>query len=408
METRFVIGLASGSSADGVESALVAVSGAGEGMQARLVEAEQYPYDAGLAGDLRAVCQAGPCATEVIGRLHRLLGETFASAARGVANKASMSLELVQCIGCPGHTIYHDPEGRFPSSLTLGMAAVIAERLGVTVVSDFRSRDVAAGGQGVPLAALTDHLLFRDEERNCLLVHLGGLARLVYLPAGKGADRVTGFEAGPCNVLLDAMMRSLSAGKNLYDPGGRHAVQGKCDDSLLREWLDHPYFQRRPPKSLPRHLFSDAFVSQAVARARDADVGMHNLLCTATHFVARGISNAVDQFIAPLGRIDRILVSGGGARNGLLWQLLEQHLHGVTLEATDSAGVSSRFRKALSFALLAALTLDGTCGNLPRATGAAGPRLLGNLTPGSVSNWNRCLQWMAAHADHAYYPIPER
>src|SRR5262249_13725134 len=154
------------------------------------------------------------------------------------------------------------PEGRFPSTLSLGMAAVVAERTGVTTVSDFRARDVAAGGQGVPLAAIVDHLMLRHPGENRLLLHLGGLARGVYLPASGRLQDVVGFEVGPCNVLLDALMRHLTSGRENFDPGGKHAVQGRCIDVLLQRWLAHPALQRRPPRSLPRHIFGSAFASQ--------------------------------------------------------------------------------------------------------------------------------------------------
>src|SRR5262249_33014648 len=147
-----------------------------------------------------------------VGLLHRLLGETFAAAARSVADQASLSLHKVQCIGCPGHTVWHETEGRFPSTLALGMAAGGAGRGGVTTVCDFRSRDVAAGGLGVPLGALTDYLLFRHAEESRVLLHLGGLARAVFLPAGGRPSEIIGFEVGPCSVLLDALMRQLTGG----------------------------------------------------------------------------------------------------------------------------------------------------------------------------------------------------
>jgi anhydro-N-acetylmuramic acid kinase len=280
------------------------------------------------------------------------------------------------------------------------MAAVVAERCGVTTVSDFRARDVAAGGQGVPLAALTDYILFRHPHEGRVLLHLGGLARVVFLPAGCRLHEVVGFEAGPCNVLLDALMRHLTGGRESYDPGGKHAVQGRCIEPLLRAWLAHPYLERRPPKSLPRHAFADEFAAQAVHQARQHHSGLHDLLCTATHFVARGITSALERFLPPGRRIDRVFLSGGGVRNGLLWHLLEQQLGGRPLDRTDEVGIPADVRKALSFGMLAALTVDGVPANVPSATGA---RLLGSLTPGSSLNWSRCLAWMAAQTSP---PLP--
>jgi anhydro-N-acetylmuramic acid kinase len=396
MTSRWIIGLASGSSADGVDAALAEVEGAG--LDLRLVQTHglHQPYGRDLRDLLRRLSGPAPVEMRLVSRLHRLLGETFAAAARMVADHASLSLQKVQCIGCPGHTVWHDTEGRFPSTLGVGMAAVVAERCGVTTVSDFHARDVAAGGQGVPLAALTDYLLFRHPREGRVLLHLGGLARLVFVPAACRIHEVVGFHAGPCNVLLDALMAQLTGGREPFDPGGRHAVQGVCLEPLLQAWLAHPYFQRRPPKSLPRHLFGEEFAAAAVAQVREHNGTLHDLLCTATHFVARGITGAVRRLLPGGQAVGRVLLSGGGVRNGLLWHLLEQQLTGIPLARTDDAGVPGNLRKALSFGLLAALTVDGVPANVPSATGAAGSRLLGSLTPGSSPNWARVLGWMAA------------
>jgi anhydro-N-acetylmuramic acid kinase len=398
MSTRWVIGLASGSSADGVDAALAEVEGAGLDLRVRLRHSLYQPYGGDLRELIRKVCGPAPVEMRQVGLLHRLLGETFAAAARAVADQASASLKRVQCVGCSGHTVWHEVEGRFPSTVGLGMAGVLAERLGVTTLSDFRARDVAAGGHGLPLETLADYLLFRHPAEGRVLLHLGGLARVVALPAGARLPEMVGFEASPCNVLLDTLMRHLTNGRETHDPGGRHAVQGKCLEPLLHSWLGHAYLQRRPPKSVARHLFDEDFVTRAVQQARQVQGTLHDLLCTATHFVARSITEALKRFLPPRLRGDRILLSGGGVRNGFLWHLLEQQLAGTALARTDEAGIPAQACKAVSFAVLAALAVDGVAGNVPSATGAAGSRLLGSLTPGSPTNWARCLAWMAGQA----------
>ncbi len=404
MTPRWLIGLASGSSVDGVDAALMELEGVGLELRVRQMEGLHQPYGSELRALIRRVSSSTPCEIRQVSILHRLLGETFAAAARTVADHASLSLQRVQCIGCPGHTVWHEVEGRFPSTLSLGMAAVVAERCGITTVSDFRTRDVAAGGQGVPLAALTDYILFRHPQESRLLIHLGGLARIVFVPAGCRIQEVVGFEASPCNVLLDTLMDRLTGGKESFDAGGKHAVQGKCIDTLLQSWLSHPYLQRRPPKGLPRHLFGDEFAAAAVQQVRQLGGSLHDLLCTATHFVARGITTAARRFLPSGSRIDRVLLSGGGVRNGLLWRLLEQPFEGVPLQRTDEVGVPADVRKALSFGMLAALTLDGVPASVPSATGAAGSRLLGSITPGSSINWARCLTWMASQTAPPFIP----
>ncbi len=403
MTIRWIIGLASGSSADGIDAALLETEGVGLDLRVRLLHALSQPYGKELRDLILRAVGPGPCDARQFALLHRLLGETFAAAARQVADRASFSLQRVQALGCPGHTVWHDPEGRFPATLSLGMAAVVAERTGLTAVSDFRARDVVAGGQGVPLGALADYLLFRHPGEDRVLIDLGGLARVVYLPANCRIHEIIGFEAGPCNVLLDGLMRHLTGGKEAYDPGGKHAVQGRCIDALLQRWLLHPYLQKRPPKSLPRHAFGEEFAYQAVQQARQMHWALHDLLCTATHFVARGIAGSLRRALPQGKPAARVILSGGGTRNGLLWHLLEQQLGGVPLERSDRHGIPVDARKAMAFGILAALTLDAVPANVPSATGAAGSRLLGSITPGAPANWARCLAWMAAQLPQ---PVP--
>jgi anhydro-N-acetylmuramic acid kinase len=391
---RWILGLASGSAADGVDAALVETEGVGLDLRLRVHRHLLQPYPRDLRELLLRLGGGQAAPSRQISLAHRLVGEAFAACARQAAHEAAVSLQQIQCAGISGHHAWHETEGRYPSTLGLGMSAVVAERTGLTVVSDFRSRDLAAGGLGTSLSALTDHLLFHDAQEARLLVHLGSLASLIFLPAGPRPRQILGFHAGPCTVLLDALMRQLTGGRESYDPGGKHAVQGCCIDSLLERWLAHPLIQRRPPKNVPLQTFGEPFAAEAVQQTRQAQGSLHDLLCTATHFVARSVADSVTRFLPD--RPARILLSGGGVRNGLLWKLLEQQLPGLPLERIDRYGVPAGARKAVAFAGLAALTLDGVPANLTTATGASGSRLLGSLTPGSAVNWARCLAWMGS------------
>jgi anhydro-N-acetylmuramic acid kinase len=396
MPTRWIIGLAPGSTLDGVDAILMQTEAAGLELRPALVHAIHQPYPR----DLRELLRKLPTASGVrqLGLVHRLLGETFAAAAHHAADGASFTLQNVQCIGCPGHLAWHEPDGRFPSTLSLGMAAVVAERTGVTTVSDFAARDVIAGGQGVPLGALVDALMFRAPHEARSLVHLGGLASVVFLPAGESPRHAIGFHAGPCGLLLDGLMHHLSGGRESFDPGGKHAVQGCCIEALLQRWLAHPLLQRRPPRALTATAFGEEFVREAADQARQHHWSLHDLLCTATHFVAGAVTAGLRRFLPQPPA--RVLLSGGGVRNGLLWHLIEQQLAPTPLERLDRHGVPGAARRAVESAVLAALTVDGVPANLPSATGAAGSRLLGSLTPGSSANWARCLGWMAAQTAH--------
>lgn len=398
MSSRWFIGLSSGSSLSGIDAALVRVEGAGLGMTARLQHFVHQAYSREVRDWLRgassaAASSAAPAPVRTVALLHRLLGELFAGSVRLLAEQAKFDLRHVLCIGSSGHTLWHEPDCRYPATLNIGLAGAVAERTGLTTLSDPRAPDVVVGGQGAPLTPLADWLLFRDAVESRVLVHLGGAAAVLALAAGATAKQIIGFQAAPCCLLLDGFMLRLTGGKEPFDSFGKHAVQGRCIEPLLERWLAHPLLQRRPPKLFTRREFGDEFIDQAVHAAKQTDRSLHDLLCTATHFVARATVEALRRFVpwSP----ERVLLSGGGVRNGFLWRLLEQQLAPTPLAKLDSCGVPCEARKAAAFAVLAALTMDGVPGNLPAVTGASGPRLLGSFTPGTPENWSRCLAWMA-------------
>lgn len=393
MARRWMIGLSASAGGGTLDAALVELEGVGLDARAVHVTGSHQP----LTADLRELIRRADDA-RALGRLHRVMGETFAAAARAVADGAGLPLARAFAVGCPGLVVGHDPEGRFPSALPLGVPAVIAERTGLTVISDLAARDVSAGGHGTPLGAVADWLLLRHPERSRLLLHLGGMSRAVWLPAGGRVSQAIGFETGPCGVMLDALVRQLTGGKEGFDTGGKHAVQGRCVEALLEPWLAHPLLTRRMPRALPAHAFADEFARQAVEQARRVGAGLHDLLCTATHFAVRCVTDAVTRSVPPA---DQVLVSGGGVRNGLVLRLLAAHFDPRPLARTDDAGLPAELRQAAGAAVLAALTLDGVPGNAPAVTGAAGSRLLGSLTPGSAANWSRCVGWMAQHGHPA-------
>ncbi len=380
---------------DGVDAALVEVEGIGLEMEMNLVQSFHQPYP----NDLRnLILQSGlepkTSSLKHVSLLHRLLGEAFSVAAIQVADQAGVPLPGIQSIGCAGHTVWHEPDSRYPSSLTLGMATVIAEKTGVTTVTDFRTRDLVLGGQGLPLTSIIDYLLFHNFDEDRVLVNLGGIASLVYIPKNNNLRSVLGFQAGPCNSLLDGFISKLTGGREAYDAWGKHAVQGRCQESLLQRWLALPFFQRKPPKSLPLLEFGEEFIQQALKQAQTNRWSVNDLLCTASHLVASGIVMAIRRFLPR--KPDRLLLGGGGVQNGFLWQLLEQQMDGIPLQKIDELGIPNRARKAVGYGGLAALLQDCVPANLMAVTGASGSRLLGTLTPGAPGNWARYVAWMSS------------
>ena len=370
---RRIVGLISGTSADGIDAALVEVEGAGETTRVRLVDFTTRPYAAALRA---RVIAAGEAPAAQLTRLHYELGEEFALAALAVIEPARRRGLPVHLVGSHGQTARHQPRGEAPggraATLQIGEAAVIAERTGLPVVADFRPRDVAAGGEGAPLVPLVDWLLFRVPGRTRGLLNIGGIANVTVV--GEHLEETDAFDLGPGNMPLDSAVMAWTAGAETFDRDGRRAATGRVDAALVRELLGHPFFATPPPKSTGREAFGAAFVSPLLHRfgGREAD-----LLRTLTRFVAEGIADGIRRH----GRrpVEEVVVSGGGAANRTLMADLREVLAPVAVRSLAELGMDPDAKEAVAFAVLANETLFGRPGNLPAATGAAGPRVLGKI-----------------------------
>ncbi len=375
---RRIVGLISGTSADGVDAALVEVEGAGESLRTRLLDFACRPYPPLLRSRVVAAGEAG--VPELLA-LHYELGEFFAEAARAVIEPARRRGLAVHLIGSHGQTARHRPRAAGPdgraATLQIAEPALIAERTGLPVVADFRPADVAAGGEGAPLVPLVDWLLFRAPGRTRVCLNIGGIANATVV--GDRADAVRAFDLGPGNMPLDTVVQSWTRGAEAFDRDGARAAGGRVDPALLRRLLGHPFFAAPPPKSTGRETFGAPFVAPLLAAfaGREAD-----LLRTLTRFVAEGIADGVGRWIAR--RVDEVLVSGGGARNRTLMADLAEVLAPARVRPLDELGMDPDAKEAVAFAVLANETLFGRPGNVPGATGAVGPRVLGKIVLGGA------------------------
>jgi anhydro-N-acetylmuramic acid kinase len=392
-----VAGVMSGTSADGVDVALCRITPArvkGGTPTVKLLGYEGFPYPKGVRAAVLQAMDAQAIPVAELSRLNWRLGETYTDAIAATAEKFGVEVGLV---GCHGQTIYHqgvaDKYMGKPMRTTwqMGEAVVIAERLRVPVVSDFRPADMAAGGQGAPLVPMLDYCMFRSAKVSRVLQNVGGIGNLTALPAGTDIDGLMAFDTGPGNMVIDACMKRLY--EREFDRNGAVARTGRVLHEVVKKILEEPYFSALPPKSCGREQFGAAFVSRFIAMCRKAGGEVdrdEDIVATATAVTAESVVDAYRRFVwAHVGKaapqaIVEFVVAGGGANNTTLMGMLREGLEplGVTVREMDELGVPAQAKEAAAFALLAWLTWFGLPGNVPGATGAKRAAVLGKVSHG--------------------------
>ncbi len=370
-EDRICLGLCSGTSADGADVALVRIVGSGPGARLTLLSHATYPFPDGLRRSLRQLS-----GVKELCELNFSLGELFADAARRLVALAEIDLADVDLIGSHGQTVYHLPPflAGVPSTLQIGEGAVIAERTGVVTVSDFRVRDVAAGGHGAPLVPYLDDLLFRVPGRVRALQNIGGIANVTVV--GGPLEEPLAFDTGPGNMLLDQLAPLVSGGRLRIDLDGELSRSGAVIPELLAEFCAHPYLSLPPPKSAGRELFGEAFCHTLWERYRSRPL---DLIATAAAFTAESIRDAYRRFVEPRARVDEVYLSGGGARNPTIVAQLSRLFAPVPVRALSDLGMPAEAKEAVAFALLASECVSGVPANVPSATGARRRVVLGKI-----------------------------
>jgi anhydro-N-acetylmuramic acid kinase len=373
---RVVVGLMSGTSLDGIAAAVVRFTDRrGGGVHAELVGFTQRDYDKDRRERL-AKALTGATPSEYC-RLNFDLGEWLAEAALAAIAEAGLSRGEIAAVASHGQSIWHEPGH---STWQLGESAVIAERTGIAVVSDFRVRDMAAGGQGAPLVPIADAMLFASSEKWRALQNIGGIGNVSVVPPGGDIEGVRAFDTGPGVGVIDRITRALRPDLP-YDVDGRLAAAGTAIESVVSELLADPYFSAEPPKSTGPELFSPAYAQKLVEMCRvshprctDEDV-----IATAVLLTARSIADAYRRFIAE--PVSEVVISGGGAKNPALRSAIALEVAPLAVRTFDDVFFDGEAKEAVAFALMGYLHLEGRPGNVRRATGARGPRILGKLTP---------------------------
>lgn len=363
MSSQLVIGLMSGTSLDGIDAVLTAI----DGKHCQLLHTCYLPYYDDLRSALLALHVSAADELERSALLGNILARSYAESVHRLLKQAGVEASQILAIGCHGQTIRHRPELGY--TLQIGNPALLAELTAITVVADFRSRDVAAGGQGAPLVPAFHQAVFHDEKSHRVIVNIGGIANLTDLPV---SGEVRGFDCGPGNLLMNAWAQRHLA--KPHDEGGQWAASGRVITELLEAVLTHPFLREPPPKSTGRDTFHMAWLEQYI-RPEYAAIDVQRTLL---EFTALTISMAISQHCAA---VDEVFLCGGGAHNLALVQRLEQLMQPAKIGLTDDLGIGVDWVEAVAFAWLARQTMHGESGNLPAVTGAAGPRILGAIYP---------------------------
>jgi anhydro-N-acetylmuramic acid kinase len=373
MAPRIIAGAMSGTSADGVDVALVRIEGRGLEMSARLLHHHQLAYSPELKSTIFDCRNRGEISFSVLGNLARSISLAYADAINQSMKTAGLTSEDLTAIAAHGQTLFHDP----PNTIQWLDPALIAAETNCVLISDFRRADCAAGGQGAPLVPFADHILFSDPLRHRVLLNLGGIANLTYLPAAGNLESLLAFDTGPGNCISDFLMRYMNPEGPGVDLEGTLASHGSPDEPIVLKMLADPFFKTNPPRSTDAPAMIDLFtrtIEDFGSRGK-----LPNNLATACLVTAAAVIRAMREFLPHFP--DEIIASGGGVHNQTLMSYLRKQLPGVPLKTTDELGVPSEAKEAIAFALLGAATLDGEPGNVVSATGASRRVVLGSVTP---------------------------
>jgi anhydro-N-acetylmuramic acid kinase len=386
-----VLGMMSGTSADGIDVALVRISGAPPDVSAEFEAHHHVSFRPSVRETVLRLANGGPTTTAEISELNFILGAELARAALAASKKWRIPMGEISLIGSHGQTVFHlgaagriQGKVRSPSTLQIGEINVIAERTGVTTVGDFRPADMAAGGQGAPLVPFVDYLLYRDAKEGRAALNIGGIANVTVIPGGAKPTDVFAFDTGPGNMVIDALVEKSTRGRAEYDRDARIALSGRTIPELLLRLMREPYLRKKPPKSAGREQFGQAYASELLAWGQRHHAGPADIVRTATVFTALSIADAFRRLILPRTEVDELIVTGGGAKNPLIMAQLAAAIPGIEIIPPTRFGVPPEAKEAFAFAALAYETYHGRPSNVPSATGARHPVVLGKIVHAPV------------------------
>ena len=380
-----VLGLMSGTSADGIDVALARISGAPLQLRTKLLDHTALPWPGEVRRAILRIAEGSSTTAAQLSQLNARLGEAFARAALVACKRFGVSPRRIGLIGSHGQTIYHQPQAsrylgaRVASTLQIGEPAVIAARTGITTIGDFRPADVAVGGQGAPLVPYVDYVLYRHPKLGRASLNLGGIGNVTIIPAAAKPSQIIAFDTGPGNMLIDALIQHFTHGRARFDRDARIARRGRSLPVLLNELMRDPYLRLSPPKSTGRERYGAQFVAQLLRMGRKYGARPEDLIHAATVFTALSVVDALHRFVLSKTKLHQLIVSGGGAHNPLILAQLAAALPGIEVVSSSHLGVPEDAKEAFAFAILAYETFHRRPANLPSATGASRPSILGKI-----------------------------
>jgi anhydro-N-acetylmuramic acid kinase len=381
-----VLGMMSGTSADGIDVALARISGAPPKLKVKLLGHTSVKLPEALRKEILHVAEGNLVTANELSQLNFRLGEVFADAALSASTRFRVSSSRVDLIGTHGQTVFHQGipayffGRRVASTLQIGEPSIIATRTGITTVGDFRPADIALGGQGAPLVPYADYLLYRHEKLGRVSLNLGGIANITVLPRAAKQNQILAFDTGPANMLIDALVSHFTDGRQRFDANAQLASQGRSIPALLNELLRDPYLRLAPPKSTGREYYGQAYMKELFALGRRHRAKPNDLIRAATIFTALSVVDALNRFVLSKTKIHQLIVSGGGAHNPLILGQLAAALPNIEVLPSSRLGIPEDAKEAFAFALLAYETFHQRSANLPSATGARGPAILGKIS----------------------------
>jgi anhydro-N-acetylmuramic acid kinase len=384
-DPMLVLGLMSGTSADGIDVALARISGNAPEIRPKLLDYTSFVWPRGIRGAILRIAEGLPTTAAELSQLNVRLGEAFAGAALAACKRFRVSPRRIALIGSHGQTIYHQPEpskflgARIASTLQIGEPAAIAARTGITTVGDFRPADMALGGQGAPLVPYVDYLLYRHPKLGRAGLNLGGIGNVTVIPAAAKPSQIMAFDTGPGNMHIDALVQRFTRGRQRFDRDARMALRAGRVPALLNELMRDPYLKLPPPKSTGRERYGAGFVRQLLRLGRKHSASHEELVRAATVFTALSVVDALHRFVLPKTKLHELIVSGGGSHNPLILAQLAAALPGIRVMTSSEIGVPEDAKEAFAFAILAYETFHRRPSNLPSATGARRPAILGKI-----------------------------